>query len=78
MPCMSISYLTVTGPTEKVAEFMAAVGDQGSGHSAGVCVRSGAGFDSVVQGEVGAGVAGPGGGEVLAEFCQGGVGPRGG
>ena len=30
MPCMSISYVTVTGPTEKVAEFMAAVGD-GSG-----------------------------------------------
>ena len=51
---------------------------QGSGHSAGVCVRLGAGFDSVVQGEGGAGVAGSGGGEVLAEFGEGGGGAGGG
>ena len=41
-------------------------------------MRSGASFDLVAQDEIGAGVAGLGGGEVLTEFGNGGGGARGG
>jgi pyruvate-ferredoxin/flavodoxin oxidoreductase len=47
---------------------------QGSGHGARILVRSGAGFDLVAQGEVGAGVAGLGGGQVLAQLRDSGGG----
>ena len=49
-----------------------------SGHGVRVLVRSGASFDLVAQDEIGAGVAGLGGGEVLTEFGNGGGGARGG
>jgi len=41
---------------------------QGSGHGVIFRVGSGAGFDLVAPDEVGAGVAGPGGGEVFTEL----------
>jgi hypothetical protein len=48
---------------------------QGSGHGVIFRVWSGAGFDLVAQDEVGAGVAGLGGGEVLAQLRDSGGGP---
>ena len=47
----------------------------GNGHGARIFVRSGAGFDLVSQGEVGSGVTGLGGGQVLAQLRDGGGGP---
>ena len=49
----------------------------GPGHSALVLVRSAPAFDLVAQDEVGAGVAGVGGGEVFTQFGEGGGGPPG-
>jgi hypothetical protein len=48
---------------------------QGSGHGARILVRSGAGFDLVAQDEVGAGVTGVRGGQVLTQLRDGGGGP---
>ena len=48
---------------------------QGSGHGVIFRVGSGVGFDLVSQDEVGAGVAGVGGSQVLTEFSDGGGGP---
>jgi subtilisin family serine protease len=50
---------------------------QDSGHGVIVCATSGPGFDLVAQGEVGAGVAGLGSGEVLAQLRDSGGGPLG-
>jgi len=48
---------------------------QGSGHGVIFRVGSGVVFDLVSQDEVGAGVAGVGGSQVLTEFSDGGGGP---
>jgi hypothetical protein len=52
-------------------------GDQGSGHGVIFRVGSGVVFDLVSQDEVGAGVAGVGGSQVLTEFSDGGGGSPG-
>jgi hypothetical protein len=52
-------------------------GHQGSGHGVIFRVGSGAGFDLVAQDEVGAGVAGLCGGEVLTQLGDSGGGPLG-
>jgi hypothetical protein len=54
------------------------IGPQDSRHGAIFGVRSGAGFDLVAQDEVGAGVAGLGGGQVFTQFGDGGGGAHGG
>ena len=50
---------------------------QGSGHGAIILVWSGVGFDLVAQDEVGSGVTGFRGGQVLAQLRDGGGGPLG-
>ena len=48
---------------------------QGSGHGVIFRVGSGVVFDLVAQDEVGSGVTGFRGGQVLAQLCDGGGGP---
>jgi hypothetical protein len=49
--------------------------DQGTGHGVIFRVGSRVGFDLISQDDVGAGVAGVGGSQVLTEFSDGGGGP---
>ncbi|MHB8300104.1 MAG: histidine kinase dimerization/phospho-acceptor domain-containing protein, partial [Dermatophilaceae bacterium] len=55
-------------PLTSISGYLELLQDQDSGHGVIICACSGAGFDFVAQDEIGAGVAGLGGCEVLAEL----------
>ena len=76
-----VRWARVSGPLAPYAEEfrieLQRLGYQGSGHGVIFRVWSGPGFDLVAQDEISAGVAGFGGGEVLAELGDGGGGTPG-